>query len=414
MHAARHLLLITLALLCGLAQAASSYTFRSDSFAWETAANTLTWDRSCTSYPGDDDKATITLTGGFKFRFAGVDHTTVRVLTNGGLQFGTDTGFFRTYTNTALPAGAAGTQSGCTAAATTNVILAYWTDLNPSQNGSGGVTWQQKGTAPNRYLVVSWNGVYQYNTSTPYTFQIILYESAAGVNGEFKFQYGNANASGSNATIGVQISSTDTTQYSYNSGYNANGSAIRWFVPNGTPTRRAEYRFDEYSYTGRVGEVLDSTTNSNNGVRVGTASTVAGGYVCRGLSVPANTTSASHAVDTLLDVNSGIGDKGAVTFWYAANTTWNNSAAMLLDATTSTSRPFFLVRQADGSLRATIADGNGALLSATTGAQNVAAGAWRHIAISWRLATGTGQSSLRIYINGLQVGAATTTTTGSL
>lgn len=408
------LALLLLTLLGQAAQAASSYTFRSDSFAWESAANTVGWDRSCTGYPGDDDKATIAFTGGFKFRFAGTDYTSARVLTNGGLQFGTDNGFFRTYTNTALPAGTPASQSGCTAAATTNVILAYWTDLNPSQAGSGGVTWEQKGAAPNRYVVVSWNGVYQYNTSTPYTFQIILYESPTGVNGEFKFQYGNANATGSRATIGVQISNSDYTQYSYNSGYNANGSAIRWFVPSGTPTRRAEYRFDEYSYSGRVGEVLDSSGNSNHGVRVGAATTVAGGYVCRGLSIPSNTTSASQAVDTLLDVNSAIGDKGAVTFWYASNTNWNSGAAMLLDATTSTSRPFFLVRQSDGSLRATISDGNGTLLSATTSAQAVTGGTWKHIAVSWRFASGTGQSSLRIYINGIQAGAASGTTTGSL
>lgn len=415
MHAARCCLLIALALLCGLARAASSYTFRSDSYAWETAANAVSWDRTCTSYPGDDDKATLSFTGGFKFNFAGTAYSSVRVLANGGLQFGGDTGFFRTYTNTALPAGTpAGSGSGCAATATNNVILAYWTDLNPSQAGSGGVTWEQKGTAPNRYVVVSWNGVYQYSTTTPYTFQIVLYESASGVNGEFKFQYGNANASGSNATIGVQVNSSDYTQYSYNSGYNANGSAIRWFVPSGTPTRRAEYRFDEYGYSGRVGEVLDSSGNGNNGVRVGSATTLPGGYVCRGLSIPADTSGTGNAVDTLLDVNSAIGDKGAVTFWYAANTAWNNSAAMLLDATTSTSRPFFLVRQADGSLRATIADGNGTLLSAVTAAQTTGAGGWKHIAVSWRLANGTGQSSLRIYINGLQAGAASGTTTGSL
>ncbi len=409
------LVLLMLALLGARAQAASSYTFRSDSFAWETAANTLTWDRSCTSYPNDDDKATIAFTGGFKFRFAGVDYTTVRVLTNGGLQFGSDTGFHRSFTNTALPAGtpAAG-GSGCVVAATTNVILAYWTDLDPGRAGSGGVTWEQKGSAPNRYVVVSWNGVYQYNTSTPYTFQIILYESASGVNGEFKFQYGNANATGSAATIGVQIDSNDFTQYSYNSGYNANGSAIRWFVPSGTPTRRAEYRFDEWNYSGRVGEVADSSGNSNNGVRVGSAATSATARVCRSLSIPANTNATSDAVDTLLDVNSGIGDKGAVTLWYAGNTAWNVAAAMLLDATTSTARPFFLVRQADGSLRFTLADGNGTLLSAVTPAQSVTGGNWRHIAITWKLAAGTSQSVIRIYINGSQVAATTGTTTGSL
>lgn len=400
---------LLLALAGGFAQAAT-YTFRSDTFSWESAANAITnWDRTCTNYPVDDDKATINFTGGFTFTFAGTAYSSVRVLSNGGLQFGSDTGFFRVYNNTALPAGTAfSVGSGCVANATTNVILAYWTDLNPAQAGSGGVSWEQKGAAPNRYVVVSWNGVYAYNTSTPYTFQIILYE-----NGEFKYQYGNANASGSNATIGVQVSSSDYTQYSYNSGYNANGSAIRWFLPSGTPTRKAEYRFDEYSYSGRIGEVIDSTGNGNNGVRVGSATTVPGGYVCRGLSIPADTTSASQAVDTLLNVSSGIGAAGAVTFWYDANTSWSNGSAMLLDATTLTNRPFFLMRQSDGSLRATISDTNGTLLTAVTAAQNGGAGTWRHIAVSWRL-TSTGQSTLRIYINGLQAGAASGSTSGSL
>lgn len=399
-----------LLMLPAWALAASSYTFRSDTYAWESSSNTITWDRTCTNYPGDDDKATITFSGGFRFTFAGVSYTSVRVLSNGGLQFGSDNGFFRTFTNTPMPIGAvAAFGTGCTSGATNNVIMAYWNDLNPSQQGSGGVTWQQKGTAPNRYLVVSWNGVYQYATSTPYTFQIILYE-----NGEFKFQYGNANASGSNATIGVQVTSSDYTQYSYNSGYNANGSAIRWFVPSGTPSRRAEYRFDEYSYSGRVGETLDSSGNNNNGVRVGSANTVAGGYVCRGLGIAAESSSTSNAVDTLLDVNSSIGDKGAVTFWYAAKANWNSGSAMLLDATTAAGSPFFLVRQADGSLRASITDSAGTVLSATTAAQTTTAGTWRHVAVSWRLAAGTGQSTLRIYLNGSQAGAATGTTTGSL
>ena len=96
-----------LLLLCAapLAVQAATYAFSSDTYALETAANTVTWDQTCTSYPRDDDKATVNFTGGFTFTFAGVAYPSVRILSNGGLQFGADTGFFRTYTNTALPAG---------------------------------------------------------------------------------------------------------------------------------------------------------------------------------------------------------------------------------------------------------------------------------------------------------------------
>ena len=110
---------LLLATLCGvvLPAQAATYTFRSDSFLWESAATAITWDQSCTGYPGDDDKATIAFTGGFTFKFGATVYSSVRVLSNGGLQFGADTGFFRNYTNTNLPAGNATAQSGCTAGA---------------------------------------------------------------------------------------------------------------------------------------------------------------------------------------------------------------------------------------------------------------------------------------------------------
>ncbi len=403
-------ILAILALLFGTHAEAATYTFRSDTYSWESAANAITWNRTCTGFPGDDDKATVSFTGGFTFNFAGTAYSSVRVLTNGALQFGTDTGFFRNYANAALPAGNATAQSGCTAAATTATMMAYWTDLDPSRAGSGGVTWEQKGTAPNRYVVVSWNSVYQYNTSTPYTFQIILLE-----NGEFKYQYGNANASGSNATIGVQVSNTDYTQYSYNSGYNANGSAIRWFLPSGTPNRVAEYRMDEYSWSGTLGEVTDSSGNGHGGVRVGTATTTASGYVCRALVVPANTTTTSSAVDTSLDVDSGIGSTGSMSMWVKSNVVWTSAtAAMLFDASTVANRPFYLMRNGGGALRFSLADTAGTIITATTVAQTFAANTWVHVAATWRLAAGTNQSTLRIYVNGTLVATTNGTTNGNL
>ena len=406
-------LLLMLLMLFGwaLPAQAATYTFRSDSFAWESAATTVAWDGTCTTYPGDDDKATLAFTGGFTFTFGGVAYSSVRVLTNGMLQFGADSGFFRTYTNSNLPAGSAGTRSGCVAGTTTNVMMAYWTDLNPVQAGGGNVTWEQKGTAPNRYVVVSWNSVYQYGTSTPYAFQIILFE-----NGEFKYQYGNSNATGSAATIGVQVSSSDYTLYSYNSGYNANGSAVRWFIPSGAPVRVAEYRLDEYSYNGTVGEVIDSSGNGHNGVRVGNVATVATGQVCRALDVPANTNASTiAAVDTALDVDTGIGNTGTVSFWVRSNVVWSSATpAMLFDATTVATRPFYLMRSTGGLLRFALADSAGTALVATGPALTFAAGAWVHVAATWRVAVGTGQTTLRLYVNGSQVAVAVGTTTGNL
>ncbi len=400
-------------LLCvaSIAAQAATYTFRSDSFGWETAANVVTWDRTCTGYPGDDDKAVVTFTGGFTFTFAGTAYGSVRILSNGLLQFGADTGFFRNYGNTSLPAGNATAQAGCTAGATTNVMAAYWTDLDPSRAGSGNVTWEQKGSAPNRYVVVSWNSVYQYGSSTPYAFQVILFE-----NGEFKYQYGNSNATGSAATIGVQVSSSDYTLYSYNSGYNANGSAVRWFIPSGAPVRVAEYRLDEYSYNGTVGEVIDSSGNGHNGVRVGNVATVATGQVCRALDVPANTNASTiAAVDTALDVDTGIGNTGTVSFWVRSNVVWSSATpAMLFDATTVATRPFYLMRSTGGLLRFALADSAGTALVATGPVLTFAAGAWVHVAATWRVAVGTGQTTLRLYVNGSQVAVAVGTTTGNL
>ena len=326
---------------CVPTASAATYTYRSDAYAWESAATQVTWDRACTNYAGDDDKATLSLSGGFKIPFAGKSYSSVIVHSNGAVQFGADTGFHRAYDNTALPADPVSGNSSCAGGTPTNVLMPYWTDLNPSATGSGKVWWEQKGSAPNRYLVVSWSGVYEYSTKTPYSVQVILYE-----NGEFKYQYGNTNATGSNATIGVQVSASDYTLYAYNSGYNTGGTAIRWFQPSGTPKRLAEYRMDESSWSGKVGEVADSSGNGYGGVQVGAASNSADGKVCRALSVPANTSSTVAGIDTGLNVAASIGAEGSVSFWYRANSAWLTGAdAQLLDATASSGRSFHLARR---------------------------------------------------------------------
>ncbi|WP_338414464.1 LamG domain-containing protein [uncultured Sphaerotilus sp.] len=390
-------------LLPGLAHA-GTYAPRSDTYAWESTANAVTWSRACTDYPVDDDQMSVSFTGGFTFRLAGINYTSVRILSNGMLQFGTDNGLFRIFTNTTLPTGAVPSRSRCTSGATGNTLMAYWTDLNPAAGGT--VTWEQKGSAPNRYFVVSWNDVFQFNTSTPYTFQVILYE-----NGEFKYQFGNANASGSNATIGVQLSSTDYTLYGYNSGYNASGSAIRWYIPNTLPNKVAEFRFEESSWNGTVGEVADSSGNSNNGVRVGTATNTASGYLCRALSVPSNINNTIAGVDSSVQVSTVLGSKGSLSLWYAGNNTWASTTGVLMDATTSTTRPFHLSVQA-GVLKLMVSDSAGVILTASSPAQSVAANTWTHIAATWSLSGVATQSTLKLYINGSQVATTSGTTNG--
>ena len=352
----RFLLRLALLALCawqGLAHAAS-YTFRNDTYAWETASTPLSWSRSCTNYPGDDDQATITFTGSFKFNFGGTNYTSVRVMTNGMLQFGADTGSHRLFSNTTLPATATSFYSlFCNYATPARIMMPYWNDLDPSR-GTASVTWEQKGSTPNRYVVISWNDVYEYNTSTPYTFQVILYE-----NGEFKYQYANGNTTGANATIGVQVSSSDYTLYSFDSGYRSSGTAIRWGPPNTTPTRVAEYRFDEQAYDGSISEATDSSGNGHGGVRLGLADTTASGQVCRALDVPADTSTVSQGLDTSLNVPTGIGDKGSISFWYRANSAWASGAdAQLFDASMLSGRSFQLVRRG-GTLRFAVTDSGG-------------------------------------------------------
>lgn len=391
-------------LLWPLQAHAGTYAPRSDTYAWESAANPVTWARACTDFPGDDDQATINFSGGFKFRLGGTSHASVRVLSNGMLQFGTDNGQYRVYTNTTLPAASVPARTGCPSGAPTNLLMPYWTDLDPGTGGS--VTWEQKGTSPNRFVVVSWNNVLQYSVGTPYSFQVILYE-----NGEFKYQYGNANANGSTATIGVQLGTSDYTLYGYNTGYTAAGTAIRWFIPNTLPSRVAELRFDEASWNGSVGEVADSSGNGNHGVRVGDATSTASGYLCRALSVPANATTAISGVDSLLQVASVLGSKGSLSFWHASNGAWATSTGALMDATTVASRPFHLSLQS-GVLKLVVSDSIGTLLTVSSPAQNHAAGTWVHVVATWSLTGVAGQSTLRLYVNGTQVASTSGTTNG--
>ncbi len=115
-----------------------------------------------------DDELSATLPIGFTFNFYGINYTNFEISSNGFILF--DLATF---------------QSGCCsgqflpdANPPNNLIAAAWEDLYPPAGGQVG--YQTFGTAPNRTLVVSWNGISNLQTqpSPDLTTSIILYETS--------------------------------------------------------------------------------------------------------------------------------------------------------------------------------------------------------------------------------------------
>lgn len=407
----------------GLAEAAT-YAYRNDVFAYDTpsgSASTVVWHTTspspaCTGFPnGDDDWADVNFPSGFTFTFAGTAYSSIRIYSNGILAFPPDTsGFHRDYTPQALPAPAGVTYTGCPTSAPVNIMLPYWIDIvagTANSTTGASIQYELLGTAPNRRFVISWVNVKLYGQTARYNFQVALYEGASGINGNFKYQYTTGSSTGTSSTVGVQLSSTDYTQYSYNQAFidTVNGTSILWYPANQLQTKMAEYRFDESSWNGTAGEVIDTSGNSKNASRVGAAINIANGKLCRGGSFTSNTSN-----NTIDAVATPIvpGNQGAVDFWYKSTNSWATSDTMLFDATTVANRPFFMMKRSNGALRFVLSDSAGTVITAESPAQSFAAGTWVHVGVSWNVLVGTNQTTLQIFINGvLQNGAPTRVTT---
>lgn len=424
-------LAVAFAMLVSQAAQAQTYAYKNDVFAYDTpsgTASSVTWHTSgaspgCTSYPnGDDDWADVALPGGFAFTFAGTAYTSVRVYSNGILAYGADvSGFHRAFTSQALPITAAvgSAPTGCPNAVPQNLMLPYWLDIvagTANSTTGASVQYELLGTAPNRRFVISWVNVKLYGLTTRYNFQVQLLESTAGLNGNFRYQYTTGSSTGSGATVGVQLTTTDSTQYAYNQNFidTTVGTAILWYPANQLVTKSAEYRFDESVWLGVAGEIKDTSGNGQNASRVGLATSVApgffpGGKLCRGGSFTGNTLNTTiDAVATPLVP----GNQGSVDFWFTSNVIWNSAAAMLLDATSVANRPFFLMKSAAGALTFVVTDSAGTSVTATAPAQTFALNEWHHVGIAWNVRAGTNQTALQIFLDGaLQNGVPTRGTT---
>jgi len=148
----------------------------------------------------------------FTFYFYGQPHTVVYVGANGLLGFNSVLGEAN---NLDLPATAAPNDSICP----------YWDDLSPNQTGLVRIT--TVGTAPNRMVVVSWQGIPHCDPDHPFanpiTFQALLCEGSNDIIFQYlEIQPGDTKyGAGRSATIGVE-----NAQGTVGKTYSVNGSTL--------------------------------------------------------------------------------------------------------------------------------------------------------------------------------------------
>jgi MSHA biogenesis protein MshQ len=208
--------------------------------------NTVIWDNTDTGYPNDDDKQTVAI--GFPFQFDNTIYNNVTIFTNGILKFGAIERMHRDFRNEALA-----TDEG------NQFIAVYWDDL--VDDASSSVTYGSLGTAPNRRFVVNWTNVKAYANNLRYDFQVVLYE-----NGDIRYRYNNNTSNGESATIGLEIDDGDFIEYSFNSvSVEVTFDLLFRNQLLALPTPLLQYRLDEISWDGSVGEVIDSSLNSLDG-----------------------------------------------------------------------------------------------------------------------------------------------------
>lgn len=425
-----------------------TYTNASVPFAWVNADSHTKIGTATTPYkfnggggcgttpPTLDDTLSDPVPIGFSFPFATTSYTTVRVMTNGRVQFGSTItcGFG---TASVGPPQDYGYQMPHSDLNTTMKV--FGADLDPTNLAelpdypsasartsclnlsSCYVSVATVGSAPQRRFVVTWYRVPEWvsssNTSGAFDIQLILHE-----NGSFVYQYGSIQHGGTGiAEVGWQISDSDydVIEFGASSEPPAN-SAMVFYVA--APVL-AWYQAEQGAWAaGGAGQVRDSSGNALHGLALGKAQVDASGKICRGASIPLDTSASGVNALRLGAGFSGGGSQtlagtGAVMFWIRANTAWQGVRdAQLVDAATVSGEWFHLVRLSSGVLRFVVTDSTGAVRTLDSPAQGFAAGSWQHVAIVWNFngSPTAGSDSLAIYVNGARVAYTTFTSNGSL
>ncbi len=176
-------------------------------YAWED----ITQDGTPLSL-SDDSSASVA--SPFPVQFFGAAYDSIRIGSNGYISFSDQS---LSYVNAAIPS------SSYEAFA-----APFWDDLNPSSGGT--VLWAVRGSAPNRRLIVQYEGLPHYPTYGAVSFQIIFHESSEDILVQYRdVAFDNAAYdNGASATVGMQRDGDYGQQYSYNSPVITDESAILW------------------------------------------------------------------------------------------------------------------------------------------------------------------------------------------
>ena len=392
-----------------------------------------------TSPPTLDDVISDEIPIGFSFMYGGATFGSLRVMTNGRLQFGNTTcgsGTQNIGPPQTFPYGYPNSGMNYT-------MRIYGGDLDATVRRSASsdpadsvnnypttctdrascyISYATIGTAPNRSFVVTWNNVPEWvnnsQTAGNFNLQIILQE-----NGEFIYQFGVTNyASTGRAQVGWQVDSQDYEVSQV--GLPDSGTAFKYYIPRPL----AEYRMEQPAWTGVAGEILDTSGYGRHATRVGSPVTVANapGYICRGGNIPSNpNTNTIDAIGTPVNVSTEVGSSGSITFWYKPET-WQGASAkegVLFDATTANNQYFYLAKTMNGSgssatarLRFVIRDSTGTTRETTATSPALNANGSVHIGVTWSFNPLEASNSdfLRIYVNGVRVAQSAFTTSASI
>jgi hypothetical protein len=230
-----------------LPAAGATYQQRAETFSWVDANRhtQVAWTSAsqCTGGGSSlDDDITAELPIGFDFEFGSAKYTTLRVMTNGRLQFnnrfcgyGTQTASPRTYPYPYPNANL------------TRTMRIYGADLI---DGPGTrITHQTVGSAPNRRFVVTWDKAREWDSSgSQFTLQIVLEEG-----GDFVYQFGKSlNKSGGRAQIGWQLTTSDYDVVSHAGVDSLEGTAIRFYKPGSGASAGGFNAFDASTPSGSV------------------------------------------------------------------------------------------------------------------------------------------------------------------